>query len=357
MLPWLVAGLAALITTIQMARVIAASPIDIRASDIIPALQVYVERLLTGEPVYRVIDFGYQFFPPYLPAHWVPFVVAEIGGLDYRWLAYGGFVIGSGFYVQRLAALRLPLVEEILKAGLPFAVAFSIMGAAANLFGQTVELLIVGYYYLLAAAIFNRGVVWRGIAIGLALLSRYVLAPWLPLFLGLVAYGEGRRRALLIVGLVTAAVVALYVVPFLAADWSIFVRGQEAYWAVALGEWQHFATPGVTHHVHNGLGFAVYVYELVPGDLAARINLSRLIHVVASLAIVALVALVYARSTPRIDHRLYALLTLKLSVATFYFFIQVPYAYLVSLSVLLSVFVLLFVSLPPPQGSHRPAWR
>jgi hypothetical protein len=67
------------------------------------------------------------------------------------------------------------------------------------------------------------------------------------------------------------------------------------------------------------------------------------IHLLASAGVVVLLTAFYWRYGRRYDYRYLALVGLKLYLAVFYFFIQIPYAYLISLSVLLSVFVLLVV--------------
>jgi hypothetical protein len=74
-------------------------------------------------------------------------------------------------------------------------------------------------------------------------------------------------------------------------------------------------------------------------------------HFFFSGLVVVVAAWIYVRSKPRIDYRLFALLSLKLYLTTFYAFIQVPYLYLTALSVFTSVFLVLFVRWPrvPPS--------
>lgn len=340
------------VVTLLLAPMVA-EPLDARVSDIYPSVQVYVDRLLAGETVYTPIrDFGYEFFPTYLPLMWLPFAIPDALGVDYRWMSFAVFGIGHVAYAHVLARMRRPLYETAVKALIPGLLTLSLIGSERIMFAHTLEPMVIGFYYLAAAALLGRSVIARAVALTLPVLSRFALILWLPLYLAIVAWRESWRRALLLAGLMALGVLAIYVVPFLIPDPSIFARGQEAYEGVAAGEWQRFsAIPGRTIHIHNGLGFAVFVYELVPGTIAERIGVTRLIHVVASSLAVIGAGAWYVLARPRVDHRVFAIISLKLAVATFYFFIQVPYAYLASLSLFLSVFVLLLVGWPVAQDA------
>lgn len=338
-----------IVVTLQLAPIVFAEPLNPRVSDIYPTVQVYVGRFLSGETVYTLIrDFGYDIVPNYLPLHWLPFVIPDVLGVDYRWMSFAVFGIGHFAYAHVLAQMRRPLFETGIKALIPGVLTLSvIIGPERNMFAHTLEPMVIGFYYLAAAALLGRSVIARATALALPLLSRYTLILWLPLYLAIVAWRESWRRALLLAGLMALAVLAIYVVPFLVPDPSILARSQESYAHTAAGEWQRFSgIPGRTYHIHNGLGFAVFIYELVPGTIPERIDVTRLIHVIASLLAVAVAGAWYVLAKPRLDHRVFAIISLKLCVATFYFFIQVPYAYLTSLSLFLSAFVLLFITWP-----------
>jgi chromate transport protein ChrA len=99
----------------------------------------------------------------------------------------------------------------------------------------------------------------------------------------------------------------------------------------------------------------VYTYVDLPLD--KKVTLVQYLHVLASGAVVVLLAGFYWRFGRRYDYRYLAIIGLKLYLAIFYFFVQIPYSYLIALSVLLSVFVLLIVirpteAAPSPSVSH-----
>ncbi len=60
-----------------------------------------------------------------------------------------------------------------------------------------------------------------------------------------------------------------------------------------------------------------------------------------SVAAVALAAFLYHRLRHRYNYRVFALIALKFYLATFYAFIQIPYLYLISLGLFISVFVVM----------------
>ncbi|MDQ3881335.1 MAG: hypothetical protein M3295_09735 [Chloroflexota bacterium] len=354
-LPYAVAAIGTAVPGVLLGALISAVRLDPQASDIIPSLHVYVARFLAGDVVYAPIpDFGSALYPPYLTLQWIPFVIPELAGLDYRWLPFAVFAIGAVIYVRHLAALRRPPLEEAVKASIPYVLVTLLVLTRPFTFAHTVELLIVGFYYAAAASIFSASAVVRALGLTVTLLSRFAIAVWVPLYLSLIGSREGWRGALLVAALTALAVVALYVIPFVVPDPLVFFRGQEYYLTGTLIEWQRFASPGRTYHVHNGLAFAVYIYDALPGSIADRVNVTRVVHVVASLGAVALLAVWYRRSRPRIDHRLFALLSLKVSVATFYFFFQLPYDYYVMVSVFLSAWLVIHVAPRWDPGSAAP---
>ncbi len=214
------------------------------------------------------------------------------------------------------------------------------------MFAYTLEPMIIGFYLITAACLLSSSTAVRAVGLLLPLLSRYSLVLWMPLYLAIVALRESRRRAFALAGLVAVGVIALYVVPFFARDPSIFLRGQDYYVTAAVGEWTTYE--GVPEwKPHDGFGVALYVYSFMDGTIEERVQVMRLVHLVGSAVAVLALAAWHAVARPRIDPRVFAVISLKVAVGAFYLFVQVPYAYLISLSLFLSVFVLLFVSVAP----------
>lgn len=337
------------ISTAWVRKIMRELPVEVNSSDIIPSVQVYARRWLAGQEIYRPLTPELHRFmaPTYLPATWFPFVLPEWLGFDYRWLAWAALLgLGAGGYllVLLLGPRRRAWPATLLLAAVPFLSIFSLLRTEESLVGQTVEGLIIGYYALLVAGILRR---WGGLeALGLVLclLSRYALVFWVPLYLGLVYFQDSRRRALRLAGAVLAGVLGLYVLPYLARDWTVFAQVQDYYTAAAVSEWQRRGPGGLPYHLANGVGFAPYFYRFAPGPVLHKIQLLKAVQAALLLLVTAGAAGLYWRQrAPRTNYRLYAVLVLKLYLATFYAFVQVPYAYLAAVGVFLSAFLVLVV--------------
>ena len=357
------AGLGTLLVLNIQIPIVLSQPIDIHASDIIPAMQVYAGRFLSGEVVYRYITaYHYPIFPVYLPAQWFPYTLALKWGIDFRWLSWGLLLL-VGFGAYQLVLLRRPLdtARYALLALLPGLVAWWMVRSDDYIFAQVLEPTIITYYFVLAASLFVRSAPLQAAAITLCMLSRYSLVFWVPFFLWLLWREVGWRYAFKVAGLVGAGIVGLYIVPFLSHDWDLFPRHTMAeYYIAAIAEWERVEQPGALPlHLSNGLSASPWVFRLLDAyPLAVRVSWMQRLHAGASMGVVAAVAFWYWRYGRRYDYRYVALLSLKLALGTFYFFIQVPYTYLVSVSVLLSTFVLMVVltkQVPPGDAAVRAA--
>lgn len=328
--------------------------ISIGSSDIIPALSIYPRRLMAGEVVYTPFtdELGYFALPTYLPATWGPYLVPEVLGLDYRWMAFGLLLLGIASYLWLVRRLRLSTVASAGLALLPFALTFAIQRTEEAMFGYTVEEMIAGYYFLLITGLLagKRWLLVLGLV--LCLLSRFSLVLWVPFLFGLMYLADGRRAALAVAGLVAAGVVAVYVVPFMSQDWTMFFKVQQSYTTVAVGEWTHLNERGLPYHLYNGVGLGNLFYHYLTGPLLDRIILLKRLHILALLGTLLGATLVYWREPqPRTDYRVFSVLVLKFYLVLFYALLQVPYAYLASLSLFVSCFlVLLLVKLARPQA-------
>lgn len=344
-LAWL-AG--ALLVLYRQIPIVLGSPIDLRSSDVIPIVQTYVDRFRSGEVVYRYLtNLPYPLFPNHLPMQWLPYVPVQPLGVDFRWVSWA-LLLGVGLGAYQLVALRLPggWLHYGLKALLPALLLSQIIDADYYLYSQVLEPTIIAYYFLLAASILL-GPAWvRGGALVLCLLSRYSVVFWVPVFLWMLWREVGPRHALAVAAVVLAGIVGIYIVPFFAHNPTIFTHALAEYRLATLGEWSRSdGTNGLPAHVGNGLSAAPWFYAL-PLPLEAKIAWIQRAHALLSASAAAGLALFYWRRGPRYDYRYLALVGLKLYLVVFYFFIQIPYSYLISLSVLLSVFVML-VALAP----------
>ena len=195
---------------------------------------------------------------------------------------------------------------------------------------------------MLAASVLSRSVLLQAVGLVLCLLSRYSVVFWVPFYLWLLWREESRRHALMVAGLVLVGVVGIYVIPFLSKDWTIFTHALSEYRLATIGEWSRTDGPdGHPPQLFAGVGMAAWFYTYGPAELTARISLVQRADVLFSIGAVLLAAGLYHRLRYRYDYRLVALIGLKFYLATFYAFIQIPYPYLTSLGLFISVFVVM----------------
>lgn len=323
--------------------------LDNMLSDVIPTIQFQVNQLLNGQYPYEVITtFEYPLPPTYLPMMWLPYVLPELAGLDYRIFAYLLFVICLIPYKNYLLKKDYPVAETLIKLALPFILMASVLIWKTEEIGWSVETMIMGYYVLLAVAVLT-GNMWL-LAIGLicCLLSRFSLAFWVPYLLIVIWGNVSFNRAFTIGAAVVLGILALYVIPFLSQDWESFSKGMEYYTFAAHTEWsgQAWQKPGdQPYQLSNGVGFATYFYNLLSGSIDGRIGVIKQWHIIMSvLAVIVWGALHYIKLR-KYDYRIIALLGLKFYFIFFYSFIQVPYIYLFFVPTVISIIIISTISL------------
>ncbi|WP_310396158.1 hypothetical protein [Hymenobacter sp.] len=322
------------------------NPIDVRASDVIPILQNYVARFQSGEVVYRYItNLPYPLFPNHLPLQWLPYLLPDQLGLDYRWWGLGLLLLlGFGAWQVVLANQPIGGVEFALKALLPAYLLVRIIRHDSYLYAQVLEPTIIAYYCVLAASVLSRSVLAQAVALVLCLLSRYSLVLWVPLYFWMLWHGAGRSHTLKVAALTLMGVLVIYVGPFLSKDWTIFTHALSEYRIATLGEWSRSDGPGGNiGHIFNGLGIAPWFSLYAPGDLSHKISWLQRAQVLASAATVLGFAALYWRLRHRLNYRLLALVALQSYLTVFYLFIQIPYPYLISLTLFISAFLVLAV--------------
>jgi hypothetical protein len=317
---------------LQLGNIFVGYPIDANISDIIPTIRVAVERFMSGEQVYKEVHFkeGWSLASVgYLPMQWLPFCLADILKKDYRYIAFAIWTLSILLLIFRSTKNRM--FDGIVIATLSLSMLWLLIIYQRTLLGTTVELLIAGYYVFLIIGLNQKNPYLKAAVIVLCMLSRYSLVLWLPLWL-LVEWFSGDRKAAIISCLtITAAVLIIYIIPFLSQDWGTFFRVFKNYDKAALGEWQHISTAtGKPYHLYNGSGFAYLYYEYLNWEMPLRIKALQRSHLILSLLSVALCGLWYFVNRKRIKvYKIFLLGSFKIYLTFFLLFIQVPYTYLI----------------------------
>lgn len=333
--------------------IINAHPITVTASDIIPSLEIYVNRFLSGEFVYQPFKFSpegwipWTIKPTYLPLLWMPYSMAEWLGIDYRMFAFYVFMLTVAIYCFRLFQQNIPTLEMILKAMLPFLLLQYFFKYSTSFFGMTVELMPVGLYLILCLTIFRKNFFLVGIGILLCLLSRYAFTFWLPVYLLIIWAEQGFSKVFKSSLVVLVGVLLIYVIPFMSKDWSILTDGLSYYHTTAVKQWSHQSwqkAGDIPFYLTQGLSFAIHTYENVEGTVEDKLSVAKKIHIGAC-AVAAVFMLLYywLIRNKKYNIRLYLIVALKMYLVVFYAFFYVPFTYLYMLPFFLNLALLLEV--------------
>jgi hypothetical protein len=326
----------ALITLSYLIPIFLNNPPNPLQSDVIPTIQIMTQRLMHGQYPYHPVEFpGWSYIPSYLTMHYLPFIQAEMLSIDYRTWAYLIFVIVLVLFVQNLKKSEniIESLWNIMLIILPFIFVIKILEYDASIFQYSVELLDVAYYLFLVYSLFSKSIYLRAFAIGLCILSRYGIVLWIPAYALIYYWEEGRKKTMLLSGLVLGMIFLLYVLPFMVKDPLVFFKGINSYDQMAVGQWSDvpswYAHVGKPYVLTQGLGFAIYFYEFLNGDLLGKIKTLKLIHILASLAVTVFTILVYHFKSEKIkDINIYLMGSFGLFLTVFYNFVFTPYSYL-----------------------------
>jgi hypothetical protein len=323
----------------EIKQIAAQFPIDPMASDIIPALKIYVERFRSGVFVYQLLEFpGWSYYPTYLPMQWMPYVIAEWLGLDYRFFAFMVFALVLLLWQWR-HSIHQDWVTMVIGIILPYWILQCLVDNSASDLGYTVELLIVAWYLFLGLAVFkNAG--WNIPAILLTLLSRYIFTFWLPVYALAWLNRKGWKPSLVVVAGIIAGVLLLYVIPFLSKDWTLPSKVVSAYDGAAYGLWEKPAAwqaPGEPpFYLTRGVGFNIYVYDWFKGDPKAQFAAVKKINLYLGIGFAAFLFALWWWKRKVWNARAYWLLALKAYISVFLCFFPAPFTYLWQIPLFLS---------------------
>lgn len=330
-------------------REISVIPIDHRISDIIPTIQVMNQRVVSGQYPYAMIQaFGYDLSPTYLPLMWLPFFPAALFHFDDRWVAFAIWAIAALMIIRRAHQSGLDSPARWLVTALPFVHFIFIEEGTSATFGNTVEIMIAGFYMMWALQMdriqeYIRGNPWKSGAwlaffLLLCLLSRYAFLLWLPLCC-LVVWMENRKLFVTTAVSAFAGVLIVFVLPFLLKDPMVYFKGLQYYSVAALAGW---AQEGQPSPLYDGMGIAGIFRDEIQGDMAVRLALLQRWQLIVSVLAVGLSGLYWWKNRNKLQNLpLFLLGSLKFYFAFFYGFIQMPYVYLMLTPCFFSVAMLL----------------
>lgn len=328
--------------------VISSSPVSLEESDIIPTLQVLVDRFLNGEQVYRPVDFGsWQVIPGYMPMQWMPYSIAALLDFDFRWIPY--LTLGGIILLLSKKALHNPdrIISTILIIGLLLLLFYSIQATQHKMYLTTVEWTIASFYILLCLYLNSKKYWVIGIVLFLCLFSRYSLLFWL-VPMALVFWNQHTLKFnLSIAGVVISLALLTYFIPYFFQDPTIFTNGLDYYNLATTRGWtpRPWIAPGMPpDHIGLGYGFAFYFWEYLDHlPIADRVISCIWTHRIVSLGSAVALSYYYIKFQKQIIHSsIFLLAALKIYFVFFYGFIQIPYLYLMVVPLVVS-FMMLYI--------------
>jgi hypothetical protein len=272
---WTFLAFSLVFTVYHAHQIMLSMAIDYRTSDTLPQVKALSQRLLAGEKIYAPVQEiwnGKQ--PPYLPMMWLPYVPAEYFGFDVRLLAAA--------CTSLFLLLNYLLVREKITLG------------------WTEEGVVIGYYLFLGFALARNNPILVGIGIACCLLSRFSLFFWAPMFMAYVFFFDSKKNALIQFSVTT-----------IPSDYHV---GVDRAWKFNLIEGVYYP---------YSLGVSKF-FDI--SHIKMLHNMSILISALVPL----LVGLLFThfRSKLTLNHALFGLCSLKISLVFFYNLIEVPYYYL-----------------------------
>ncbi|MDB5228015.1 MAG: hypothetical protein JWN78_2208 [Bacteroidota bacterium] len=316
--------------------------LEAKYSDVIPTVQVMCRRFVNGEAVYRYIDdFGYHIAPSYLPMVWLPYVIAEMLYIDYRLVTW--FIWATVMILLVLAGIRKRNgILNLLGLLLIFLFMFSIIDRQGSALGWTFELANASLYVLLLMGLLSNNLLIKAVVIVCCLLSRYSIVLFLPLIYIVEWDQRGKKSAALLL-LYTFILFSAILVPLLHNHWKELYDGYKYYTVSGIGEWNHLDKYGAPVHIANGNGFSAWVYTFKQGSMEEKFAFMQKLHLAFVSITVIVLGIFYWIKRKHLDSRWYIIGGIKIYLAVFYGFIQVPYTYLFLVPVLYSIamFILL----------------
>ncbi len=317
-------------------------PLSIESSDIIPSIQIMCKRLLAGKYPYDIFyDFGFPQMPTYLPMQWIPFSIAEILHIDYRWIPYTAWCIAAVWLCIRSAKASSPM----LRAAMPLLIFASnyILFSSSNkgIVEASVELLISAYYMMFISGLNQKNGVLQGIIIAFCLLSRYSLVLWIPLYSFILFVSKNRKQLYFAFATTVLVVTILYIIPYLSKDTQLFYKCYKYYDDAARFEWTHLNKDNRPIQLYSGTGFGYYFYTRFTNlPVMDRVKLLQKTHLVCSILVTVILGTWYWFRKDKINTRIFLMSSFKIYLAVFLFLIQVPYEYLMCAGNFVSIAIL-----------------
>lgn len=311
--------------------------IDYHYSDNLPQIKVMCQRFLHNEKVYAPIQEIWKGKkPPYMPLMWLPFTVAEFGGIDIRWTC-AVFILAGFFFVFKNASSHCgfhPLL--ILLPLISLSCLFNFISVCnREIVGITEESIVIGFYLFMCYALVRNNPWLIGLALACCLLSRFVLFFWAPVYIVYVLLYEAKSKAI-IISIVSFLIIAIvFLIPFGFSDPQYFLNIPSDYHVGVENAWAWNGNYENGMYFGNALGYAKW-FDISQIQLLHNLQ----IIVAAILPVILLVIFHLLQKRVTLNKEFWSFCSLKICLVFFYNMLEVPYYYLFFTSTFFSYAVL-----------------
>lgn len=298
-----------------------------KISDVLPQLEALPRRFFAGEFPYQVVKLPtHEPFPVYMPLHWMPIQISSILKIDTRWSGMILLMLAIGIAGYWLSKSHTSASwRRTLPATLLFALpvwAFVVWGKVD--IAVSLEGVVAAWYVMLAAGLATRNHVLIALGITGALLSRYTLLFWIPLFAILLWLHAPKKYSWWIWGSVSAAILLLFVVPFWMKDPTVVSKIADYYRDASVGTWLR---PDA-YSFYDGLSLNIHLRQWLPGTPEENLKYARLPQIMVQLTLVALGVYYYQKKwRHNMDIYTFSLLALSFMPMLFYIFSPMLFKY------------------------------
>ena len=307
-------------------------PVDYKIADMLPIMEIMCRRFMGGTGVYRIIPEiwgGMQ--PIYLPAMWLPYLLATENGFDLRWITVIG-VFGGLALVYLWAPRRFAFTWLSVLAYLPAALfVYSLLFWDTRDLSMADEGPVIGFYVLLVWAIWHKNPWTIGIALALSVLTRYSLLPWIPFYVLWVWFFQSKRDAYIITASAVVLGFALMIGTGAIYELKMFMDLPKHYITAAMGK----DYEKIKDFIEKGPGLAKFVTK-------EQFPILHRLNIILTFAVPALVFGLYYRFRAMFNPDLFAIGVLKLTLVVFFNFLIMPIRNLFLPSVCISLAILVF---------------
>ena len=312
--------------------ILSGTPVDYRIADPLPIMEIMSQRFLKGEDVYAIIpEIWGGMLPIYLPAMWLPYTVSTFFHFDPRWVDITMILAATIIPMLLLRKDRNYSWFTLLIIPAIIALYQQFVHIDRRLISMSDEGVVIGWYVLLACALWSRKPVLIGISIALSVLARLTIIGWIPAFGLFVFFFEDRKKAFKIAGV--SAVVALFLMFITGAIFNLsnFLDLPKRYLQAVMGD-EYQKLLGA---IHEGPGVAKMLTQ-------QQLPILHVVNQWATFLIPMILLALYWRFKKYFDHDLYPIVMLKISLVFFFNLLIIPVHELIFTSTFLSLAIFLF---------------